>query len=135
MGTYRIGRPGNDVWWGTNYGQAYGKFEAESDQAAWEKGQELMNLPSGFGPDSGVLLALERSEMFPLPKLLSGIPAHSIKDKQPGGYEVWVRVAVGIHGTPWETKHGSEPNPEGPSRRDGEEAGPDVDPGADSPGS
>ena len=102
MTVYRIGDPRRNEWWKQSFHRQWGTFEAASNQEAWEEGQRLWSLPSGAGPQSGRILSLEKQVGFPPPVLVSGptATAHSITDMQPT-FQVWVRVAVGIHGDPW----------------------------------
>ena len=105
---YRIGNPNLGVprsygiWWGTCWDRFWGTFEAPSDREAWEKGQELWG--GSVSPSSGHVIALEREMLVPRPILLSGpeVTIHGIQDKNPRGQSIWVRVAVGIHGAPWQ---------------------------------
>ena len=98
---YRIGDPSNDQWLGANPSRRFGVFEADTDQGAWEKGQK--RLFQDWAGHTDRIVALEREELFPKPRLLSGdeITVHSIIDKNPRGFQCWVRVAVGIIGADW----------------------------------
>jgi hypothetical protein len=108
MSRYKVGNAITDVWYGASFGRSFQPFEAGSDPEAWEEGQRLWRLMRG--PDSGEILVLERQYHFPGPKLLNGpdVTAHSLRDKDPQGWEVWVRVAVGIHETPWSISSSEE---------------------------
>ena len=110
MARYRI-QIGVNQWWGAAHGRRWGTFEAQGDEEAWVEAGRLLALAWGPPRHDHPLICLQREEVFPQTRLLTGdtLAFEDRMERQP----VWVRVAVGYSNTPWaknpEEAKGSSP--------------------------